>query len=183
MPRWRQRTGLGGILSHPWSDWPNSSTPENTLMDPRHLSDDFRDFLICLNEAGVEYLVIGGHAVAYHGHVRPTRDMDIWIAVSPENARRAVEALTKFFGAKLSGLSEDWFLDRANVTRFGAVPNLIEILPRVSGVEFDEAYGRRVVAEIDGQRAHIIALADLITNKRASGRHKDLADIEGLPNP
>ena len=65
-------------------------------MDPRHLNDDFRDFLICLNEAGVEYLVIGGHAVAYHGYFRPTRDMDVWVGVSEQNADRLVAAVTAF---------------------------------------------------------------------------------------
>ena len=150
-------------------------------MDPRHLSDDFRDFLICLNEAGVEYLLVGGHAVAYHGYVRPTRDMDIWVAISPENAERLVTAVRAFFGADLAGLAKEWFLDRANVTRFGAVPNLIEILPDVSGGDFASAYTRRVQVEVGGQIVHLISLADLRANKRASGRHKDLADLENLP--
>jgi hypothetical protein len=150
-------------------------------MDPSHLSEDFREFLTCLNEAGVEYLVVGGHAVAYYGYVRPTRDMDVWVAVSPQNAGRLVRAVQTFFsGAELAGLSPDWFLDSENVTRFGAVPNLIEILPKISGAEFAGAFTRRVTAEVDGQVVNLICLDDLIANKKASGRLKDLADVEQL---
>lgn len=152
-------------------------------MDPTHLSDDFRDFLTCLNEAGVEYLIVGGHAVAYYGYVRPTRDIDVWIAVSPDNAERLVRAVNAFFGAALQGLAKEWFLDHDNVTRFGAVPNLIEIVPTISGGNFQEAYARKVVAEIDGQKTHLISLDDLLANKRASGRTKDIADVEELTRP
>ncbi len=149
-------------------------------MDPRYLSDDFRDFLTCLNDAGVEYLLVGGHAVAYHGYFRATRDMDIWIAVSPENADRLVQAVKTFFGGELAGLTREWFLDKENVTRFGAVPNLIEILPSISGGEFTVAYTRRVTDKVDGQLAHLISFDDLIANKKASARLKDLADVEQL---
>lgn len=152
-------------------------------MDPSHLSQDFREFLTCLNEAGVEYLLIGGHAVAYHGYVRPTRDMDVWVAVSSDNADRLLRAVNTFFGGDLAGLSRDWFLDREQVTRFGAVPNLIEILPKVSGREFTESFARRVVAEIDGQKVNFISFEDLLVNKKASARLKDLADIEQLTIP
>jgi hypothetical protein len=150
-------------------------------MDPSHLSGDFREFLTCLNAAGVEYLVVGGHAVAYYGYVRPTRDLDVWVAVSPENAERLVKAVKLFFaGAELNGLSAEWFLDSENVTRFGAVPNLIEILPKVSGGEFGPAYARRVTVEVDGQKLNLIGFEDLIANKKASARFKDLADVEEL---
>ena len=149
-------------------------------MDPIQLSDDFRDFLTCLNEAGVEYLVVGGHAVAFHGYIRPTRDMDVWVAVSPDNADRLVRAVNTFFGGALPGLAREWFLDAENVTRFGAVPNLIEILPQVSGGEFAKAFARRVAAVIDGQPVNLISLDDLIANKNASARLKDLADVEEL---
>jgi hypothetical protein len=149
-------------------------------MDPRHLSDDFRDFLTCLNEAGVEYLLVGGHAVAYHGYFRPTRDMDVWVGVSVENADRLVRAINAFFGGRLEGVTQEWFLDGENVTRFGAVPNLIEILPKVSGGDFQKAYERRLTDEVDGQSVKLICLEDLLANKRASARLKDLADVEQL---
>jgi hypothetical protein len=152
-------------------------------MDPTHLSDDFRDFLTCLNDAGVEYLIVGGHAVAYYGYVRPTRDMDVWVAVSTDNAERLVRAVKAFFGVELKGVAKEWFLDGENVTQFGAAPNLIEIVPAISGGNFSEAYARRVVTEVDGQKANLISLADLLANKRASGRLKDLTDVEELTKP
>jgi hypothetical protein len=149
-------------------------------MDPSHLRDDFRDFLTCLNEAGVEYLVVGGHAVAYHGYVRPTRDMVIWVAVSPENAELLVSAVNSFFGTELAGLAKEWFLDFDHGTRFGVVPNLIENLPKISGGEFGPPFSRRVTAEIDGQKTSSISLSDLLANKRACARPKDLADAHEL---
>lgn len=152
-------------------------------MDPSHLSEDFRDFLTCLNDAGVEYLVVRGHAVAYYGYVRPTRDLDVWVAVSPENADRLVRAVKAFFGDALSGLSPEWFLDAENVTRFGAIPNLIEIIPTISGGEFAASFARRVKAIIDGEQVNLISLDDLIANKKASARLKDLADVEQLLKP
>ena len=150
-------------------------------MDPKSLSADFRDFLNSLNDHGVEYLLIGGHAVAYHGYVRPTQDMDVWIAVSAENAQRMAQAVESFFGCKLEGLAPEWFLDTEQVTRFGVRPNLIEILTRIDGGEFPAAYSHRIAGELDGLRVNIIALADLKRNKKASGRNKDLADLDNLP--
>src|SRR5438132_11830863 len=105
-------------------------------MDPKSLSADFRDFLKSLNDHGVEYLLVGGHAVAYHGYVRPTQDLDVWIAVHRENAQRVVAAVETFFGCKLEGLALEWFLDTEQVTRFGVRPNLIEILTRIDDAEF-----------------------------------------------
>lgn len=148
-----------------------------------HLSDDFRDFLTCLNEAGVEYLLVGGHAVAYHGYFRPTQDLDVWVAVSDENADRLISAIHAFFGGSLGGVSREWFLDGDNVTRFGAAPNLIEILPKVSGRDFQHAYARRVTATVDGQPVTFISREDLLANKKASGPLKDLADLEQLTQP
>ncbi|MGH7950841.1 MAG: hypothetical protein ACREFE_02825 [Limisphaerales bacterium] len=180
MRRRKPPTALGSAHCRRWNDWNNLNLPADMPMDPIHLSDDFRDFLICLNDAGVEYLVVGGHAVAYHGYVRPTRDMDIWVAVSHENAKRIVQAVKSFFGGELSGLSEECFLDPENVTRFGAVPNLIEIVLKISGGDFAKAYAQRIVATIDGQPANLINLSDLIANKKTSARLKDLADVEEL---
>jgi hypothetical protein len=150
-------------------------------MDPKSLSADFRDFLKSLNEHGVEYLLIGGHAVAFHGYVRPTQDMDLWIAVSPQNAQRMVTAVEAFFGCKLQGLVAEWFLDTEQVTRFGVRPNLIEIVTKIDGGEFTAAYPQRVVSEFDGVPVNVIGLADLKKSKKASARNKDLADLENLP--
>lgn len=148
--------------------------------DLKCLSDDFRDFLISLNEAGAKYLLMGGHAVAHHGYVRPTTALDIWVAVSERNAECLVAAVRHFFGAELPGLDKSWFLDPENVTHFGARPNYIEIMPRVSGLEFDDAARRAVTVSLDGIPVRVIGLPDLLANKRASGRIKDLADLEKL---
>lgn len=150
-------------------------------MDPKHLHQEFREFLQCLNDAGVEYLLIGGHAVAYHGYVRPTTDLDVWIALNRTNAGNAVDAIRTFFGSDMPGLTPEWFLDPENVSKFGARPFLIEILTAVDGGDFGQAYSKRVVTEIDGVKVNVIGLAELKLNKRASGRNKDLADLENLP--
>lgn len=150
-------------------------------MDPIRLNADFRDFLKCLNEAGVEYLLIGGHAVAYYGYVRPTSDMAIWIALDRVNAEKAVAAIRAFFGTEMTGLTPEWFLDAKNVSRFGARPFLIEILTAIDGGDFATAFKRRAQVEIEGVKINVIALEDLKTNKRASGRNKDLADLDNLP--
>ena len=150
-------------------------------MDPRYLTDDFREFLKCLNDAGVEYLLIGGHAVAYHGYVRPTTDMDIWIALDRTNAEQAVVAIRSFFGTEMKGLTPEWFLDPEMVSKFGVRPFLIKVLTRIDGVDFKVAFARRIETVVDGARTKMITLEDLKTNKRASGRHKDLADLDNLP--
>jgi len=171
---------LGGVHGRQPSDFTNWSFSANTPMDPRQLSDDFRDFLISLNAAGVEYLLLGGHAVAHYGYVRPTTDLDIWVAVSEVNAEKLVTAIRSFFDADLPGLEKGWFLDMENVTHFGARPNYIEILPKVSGLEFRDAYQRALMVELDGIPTRLIGLSDLLINKRATGRTKDLADFEKL---
>lgn len=149
-------------------------------MDPRSLTKDFREFLQCLNEHAVEYLLIGGHAVAFHGYPRATGDLDVWIAVSSVNAEHMVTAL-RAFGFDLPDLSPDLFLQDQRIIRMGIEPNRIEIQTGISGVEFGEVYPRRVIAELDGVRVNIIPLDDLKRNKKASGRYKDLADLENLP--
>ena len=149
-------------------------------MDPRSLTKDFKEFLQCLNAHGVEYLLIGGHAVGYHGYPRATGDMDVWIAVHEENARNMVRAL-RAFGFDLPDLSPSLFLQKDRIIRMGVEPNRIEIQTGISGVQFSHVYPRRVVAVVDGVSMNIIPLEDLKRNKKASGRHKDLADLENLP--
>jgi len=149
-------------------------------MDPRSLTKDFREFLQCLNDQGVDYLVIGGHAVAYHGYPRATADLDVWVAVSEINAARLVEAL-KAFGFTVPELSPELFLRKDRVIRMGIAPNRIEIQTGIDGVRFPDCHSRRVSADLDGVRVHFIALDDLKQNKRASGRNKDLADLDQLP--
>jgi predicted nucleotidyltransferase len=143
------------------------------------LPRDFKEFLSLLRSHGVEYLLIGGYAVIYHGFPRATGDMDIWIAMDPENARRMVDTVREF-GFDTPDLSPALFLQDDSMVRMGNVPLRIEILTRISGVGFDECYHNRIVDEMDGVEVSVISLRDLLANKRASGRHKDLMDIEEL---
>lgn len=144
------------------------------------LPNDFKEFLRLLNSYQVEYLLIGGHAVAYHGYPRATNDMDVWVAVHPDNAERLVNVL-QAFGFSVPELSKDLFLQERKVIRMGMPPMRIEILTGISGVAFEECYANRVVDEVDGVPVNLIDLEHLKQNKRASGRYKDLSDLEHLP--
>jgi hypothetical protein len=133
-----------------------------------------------LNANRVEYLLIGGYAVGYHGYPRATGDMDIWVAVNPENAAKTVVAL-KEFGFDVPELSAELFLRQNQIVRMGVPPMRIELTTTISGVNFEECYAARVVAELDGVKVNLIHLRHLKINKKAAGRHKDLNDLENLP--
>ncbi len=141
---------------------------------------DFKEFLKLLNEKSVRYLLIGGYAVGYHGYPRATNDMDIWIAVHPDNAQRIVDVL-KEFGFDLPELTTDLFLKENKIIRMGNPPMRLEISTGISGVEFEESYASRIVDTLDGVEVNIIDLPHLKANKKAAGRLKDLADLENLP--
>jgi predicted nucleotidyltransferase len=143
------------------------------------LPADFKEFLKLLNEKEVEYLLIGGYAVGYHGYPRPTGDMDIWIAISRENAEKIVSTLEEFIG--LEDISTDLFLKEDSIVRMGVAPFKLEITTSIDGVTFDECYAERETVVIDGIEINLISLHHLKINKRASGRLKDLADLENLP--
>jgi len=128
----------------------------------------------------VEFLLVGGYAVAYHGYPRATVGMDIWIERSEENADRMMRVLGEF-GFKNAGMQRDWLLAKTKVSRLGVEPNRIEVLTEIDGVEFSSCKENAVQGEIDGIPIPIIALDDLKTNKKASGRYKDLNDIAHLP--
>jgi hypothetical protein len=144
-----------------------------------HLPRDFKEFLRLLNAHKVEYLLIGGYAVNYHGYPRATADMDIWVAVHPDNAGRIVAAL-KDFGFDLPDLSPGLFLRPWQIIRLGVPPIRIEIATAISGVDFSESYAQRVEDALDGVPVTLIDLEHLKRNKKASGRHQDLADLENL---
>ena len=144
------------------------------------LHPDFKDFLRLLNSHGVEYLVVGGYAVGYHGYPRATGDMGIWIAISESNAQKATLVL-RDFGIGEEGVSEEMFLEKDKVVRMGFPPVRIEVITGASGVDFAECYSRREIIEVEGIPINFISLQDLKTNKRACGRHKDLEDLEHLP--
>jgi phage replication-related protein YjqB (UPF0714/DUF867 family) len=144
------------------------------------LHQDFKEFLNLLRANRVEYLLIGAYAVGYHGYPRATQDLDIWIAATAENATRIVTALGEFgFGSP--ELTAELVLRPNNIIRMGEEPVRIEILNRASGVDFAKCYDARVVDEIDGIEVSLIGLNDLKENKKASGRLKDLADLDSLP--
>ena len=145
-----------------------------------HLPTDFKEFLKLLNSHKVEYLLIGGYAVGYHGYPRATADMDIWIAMNPPNSQRIVIAL-KEFGFDLPELSPELFLKEWQIIRMGVPPIRIEIVTTVSGVNFNECYAERVMDTLDGVEVNMISLKHLKLNKKAYGRHRDLADLENLP--
>ena len=149
-------------------------------MAKRQLTPEFREFLACLNRAGVEYLLVGGYAVNHYGYHRFTEDIDFWIAVSDANFDRVLAAIRDFFGEDLAGLDKS-FLQQHEALFLGGVPNKIEMFKHCSGLEFSQAYPRRVETTIDGELVKMICLTDLKTNKRASGRNKDLADLDNLP--
>ncbi|NLD39082.1 MAG: hypothetical protein GX654_19655 [Desulfatiglans sp.] len=144
------------------------------------LPPDFKEFLKQLNEKKIKYLLIGGYAVGYHGYPRATNDLDIFISRDNETAKLMVSAL-KDFGFDTPQLSEELFLKEKNIVRMGIAPIRIEILNSISGVAFEDCYREKMIEEIDGIKVNIINLEHLKKNKKASGRHKDLDDIENLP--
>ena len=146
-------------------------------MDTIQLPLDFKEFLKSLNSKKVEYLVIGGYAVGYYGYPRPTGDLDIWISNTPDNAERASEALEEFgFPCPI-----DVLLKENEVVRMGIPPFRIEVLNTIDGVNFSDCYSERVTADVSGVEMSLISLPRLKQNKNASGRAKDVNDLENLP--
>ena len=143
------------------------------------LNQDFKEFFQLLNANDVQYLIIGGFAVAFHGHPRYTKDIDVWIWIDPENANRVVKTLDDF-GFESLGLKENDFLETETIIQLGYAPNRIDLIMGVPGVEFRECYERRDETEIDGVKLPFIDLENLKKAKKASGRLQDLADIENL---
>jgi hypothetical protein len=143
------------------------------------LSKDFKEFIELLNEHDVRYLVVGGYAVAFHGHPRYTKDLDIWIELSPENAAKIIKAL-EAFGFESLGLKPEDFLESDQIVQLGYPPNRIAILTTLKEIDFDACYTARVEVIIQGQKINFIDLENLKQNKRATGRPQDLADAENL---
>jgi len=143
------------------------------------LPPDFKEFLKLLKEYNVRYLLIGGYAVGYHGYPRATEDMDIWVAVHPDNAQKLVSTL-RAFGFDDPNLKSELFLQKPKIIRMGFPPMRLEIATSISGVEFDERYQTRITDDFDGVEVSVIDLENLKKNKKASGRTKDIADLEEL---
>ncbi len=143
------------------------------------LQADLREFIALLNSHQVEYLIVGGHAVAFHGHPRFTGDIDFLIRSTPDNVERVLTVLSAFgFGSV--GIIEDDLLTPGRVIQLGHPPNRIDILTSISGVNFDAAWRSRVPSVLDDQPVHLIGWHELLENKRAAGRQKDLADVDKL---
>lgn len=143
------------------------------------LSKDFREFIELLNGNSVRYLIVGGYAVAFHGHPRYTKDLDVWIELSPDNATNMLNALVEF-GFESSGLEADDFLEADQIIQLGYPPNRIDILTTLESLEFEDCYKTKVEAEIQGLRIDLIDIESLKRNKRSTGRPQDLADAENL---
>ncbi len=144
----------------------------------QQLPDDFRDLLSLLNEHKVNYLIVGGWALGVHGYVRATGDMDIWIGQNDSNIGALLLAL-KAFGVP-EGIDSDFFKEKGNAFRMGSPPIQIEIITEASGIDFEASYSNRIEIKADGLDIPFIGYDDLVKNKRASGRLRDLADLEGL---
>jgi len=142
-------------------------------------NQDFKEFIESLNADQVRYLVIGGDAVALHGHPRYTKDLDVWVECSQENALALLKALENF-GMGSLGLTADDFLVPDQVVQLGYPPNRIDILMGASGIEFGDCYPHREIVVLDGVEVNFIDLENLKKNKKASGRLQDLADLENL---
>ncbi len=146
------------------------------------MTDDWTDVLLALLEAGARFLVVGAHALAVHGIPRATQDLDVWVEPTPENADRVWQALIRF-GAPLEDLQidRDDFVRPETVVQIGLPPNRIDLLTGITGVaNFSGAWEARTESEVGGQTIPFLGRETLLANKRATGRLKDLADIEAL---
>ena len=144
-------------------------------MNEHLLNKDYRDMIVCLLQAGVDFMLVGGYAVALHGWPRTTFDIDFWIMANPENAKAVMRAITSF-GAPLMGLTEADFHRPGMVFQIGTEPQRIDIISAVDGLDYADAALRAVTMSVDGLEIKVVSLDDLIVNKRASGRPKDIAD-------
>ena len=143
------------------------------------LDKDFKEFITLLNANNVKYLIVGGYAVGFHGYPRYTKDLDIWILVSNENANNVLEAL-KQFGFGSLGLQKEDFLIPDEFIQLGYPPNRIDIVTSCDGVEFETCYSSKKQIEVEGLKIDFIDIENLKKNKKASARPQDLADLDNL---
>jgi hypothetical protein len=143
------------------------------------LNQDFKEFIQSLNDNQVRYLVIGGYAVALHGYPRYTKDIDIWVEMTQENAENMLKALEQFGFGSLDIELED-FLKPDSVIQLGYPPSRIDLITTPDGVDFITSYASKVEVAIDNVTVNFIDLENLKLNKKASGRFQDLADLEHL---
>ena len=144
-----------------------------------HLPQDFHEFIQLLNAHSVEYVIVGGYAVAIYGYVRYTGDIDFFISISAANAERMVKVFNRF-GLTQPDINTALFMEPGKILRIGAEPMRLEVLNQISGVTFAECYQNRRELLIDGITVNFVGYAELLKNKRAAGREKDLADASEL---
>ena len=146
------------------------------------LHKDIREFIgLCLSRK-VDFLLVGGYALAFHGAPRFTEDIDLMVLVSPENADKLFDVI-ETFGFGKTGITREDFLDAGQVIQLGRAPNRIDLLTGISGVTWDEAWASRTPVSLDGLEIHAIGKEQLIRNKQATGRPQDLADLARLSQP
>jgi hypothetical protein len=143
------------------------------------LNQDFKEFIQLLNDNQVNYLVIGGYAVAIHGHPRYTKDIDIWIEISEENSQKIITALTEFGFGSL-GLTVQDFQEPHQVIQLGYPPSRIDLITSPDGIDFQTCYASKMEVILNDVAVKFIDLDNLKKNKLASGRLQDLADLENL---
>jgi hypothetical protein len=155
--------------------------PRSAIRRGQPVTDDFRDIVRLLTDSGVRFLVVGAHALAAHGVPRVTGDLDLWVEATPANASRVWSALAAFGApAEALGLKESDFSTPDVVAQIGLPPGRIDLMTGISGLKFGEAWGRRMPGDFLGVAVNFLSRDDFIANKRASGRRKDLDDIEAL---
>ena len=143
------------------------------------LNEDYRDILQALSDEKVKFILVGAYALAAHGYPRATMGIDIWVMPSPNNTEAVLRALHSF-GASLHNLTKKDLVEDGTVFQIGVAPRRIDIITAATGLKFEHAYQNAVLVNIDGIDVHILSIDDLIINKRATGRTKDLADAEAL---
>ena len=143
------------------------------------LNSDYRDILLILSEKKVKFLLVGAYAMAAHGYPRSTMDIDLWVMPSPENSLLVLQALEDF-GSPVGDLSAEDLQKEGIIFQIGVAPRRIDILTSVDGLKFEDALARSEMIEIEGIPINVLSIPDLIINKRAAGRTKDLADAESL---
>lgn len=143
------------------------------------MNQDFNELLAEFNAHLVEYIIVGAHALAAHGHVRATQDLDIWVRPEPANAKRVIDAL-RAFGAPLHDLTEQDLSTPGLIFQIGVEPIRIDVLTVIDGLTFDEAWRDRVSSRFSDQPVNVLSKEHLIQNKLAAARPQDLADVERL---
>ncbi|HEC12994.1 MAG TPA: hypothetical protein ENI80_07050 [Acidiferrobacteraceae bacterium] len=143
------------------------------------INKDFKEFIGLLNKNDVKYLIVGGYALAFYGYPRYTKDIDFWLWIDKRNAKNILKTLHEFGFSSLDIKEED-FLSPGYVIQLGQPPSRIDLLTSVTGLEFNKCYKSRVNSKIQGLEVNFIDLDNFKKNKRAVGRHQDLADLENL---